>query len=30
MEGKAAGEYLAGYTSFTRREPVGAVERNKG
>jgi len=25
MEGKAAGEYLAGYTSFTRREPVGVV-----
>jgi 1-pyrroline dehydrogenase len=24
-EGKAAGEYLAGYTSFTRREPVGVV-----
>ena len=25
QEGKAAGEYLAGYTSFTRREPVGVV-----
>ncbi|MEO8276786.1 MAG: gamma-aminobutyraldehyde dehydrogenase [Thermoanaerobaculia bacterium] len=25
MEGKAGGEYLAGYTSFTRREPVGVV-----
>ena len=25
MEGKAAGEYLAGYTSMTRREPVGVV-----
>jgi 1-pyrroline dehydrogenase len=25
MEGKAAGEYLAGYTSFIRREPVGVV-----
>ena len=25
MEGKAAGEYLAGYTSFVRREPVGVV-----
>lgn len=25
QEGKAAGEYLAGYTSFTRREPIGVV-----
>ncbi len=25
MEGKAAGEYLAGYTSMIRREPVGVV-----
>ena len=25
MEGKAAGEYLEGYTSFTRREAVGVV-----
>ncbi len=25
QEGKAAGEYLAGYTSLTRREPVGVV-----
>ncbi|MCW6004332.1 gamma-aminobutyraldehyde dehydrogenase [Micromonospora sp. CPCC 205371] len=25
MEGKAAGEYLAGYTSMLRREPVGVV-----
>lgn len=25
LEGKAAGEYLTGYTSFTRREPVGVV-----
>ena len=25
MEGKAAGEYLAGYTSIIRREPVGVV-----
>jgi 1-pyrroline dehydrogenase len=25
QEGKAAGEYLAGYTSFIRREPVGVV-----
>ncbi|MGE5278734.1 MAG: gamma-aminobutyraldehyde dehydrogenase [Acidobacteriota bacterium] len=25
LEGKAAGEYLAGYTSMTRREPVGVV-----
>jgi 1-pyrroline dehydrogenase len=25
MEGKAAGEYLAGYTSMVRREPVGVV-----
>jgi betaine-aldehyde dehydrogenase len=25
MEGKPAGEYLAGYTSFIRREPVGVV-----
>ncbi|MGE4188687.1 MAG: gamma-aminobutyraldehyde dehydrogenase, partial [Thermoanaerobaculia bacterium] len=24
-EGRSAGEYLAGYTSFTRREPVGVV-----
>ncbi|KAA3635796.1 MAG: gamma-aminobutyraldehyde dehydrogenase [Armatimonadetes bacterium] len=25
LEGKAAGEYLDGYTSFTRRDPVGVV-----
>ncbi len=25
LEGRAAGEYLAGYTSFIRREPVGVV-----
>ena len=25
LEGKAAGEYLAGYTSIIRREPVGVV-----
>ncbi len=25
MEGKSAGEYLAGYTSMIRREPVGVV-----
>ncbi|MEA2307126.1 MAG: betaine-aldehyde dehydrogenase, partial [Solirubrobacteraceae bacterium] len=25
MEGKAAGEYLEGYTSWIRREPVGVV-----
>jgi 1-pyrroline dehydrogenase len=25
LEGKAAGEYLAGYTSMIRREPVGVV-----
>jgi betaine-aldehyde dehydrogenase/aminobutyraldehyde dehydrogenase len=25
LEGRAAGEYLAGYTSMTRREPVGVV-----
>jgi aminobutyraldehyde dehydrogenase len=25
MEGRAAGEYLAGYTSIIRREPVGVV-----
>jgi betaine-aldehyde dehydrogenase len=25
MEGKAAGEYLEGFTSFIRREPVGVV-----
>jgi betaine-aldehyde dehydrogenase len=25
MEGKSAGEYLEGYTSFIRREPVGVV-----
>src|SRR3954468_8310073 len=25
MEGRAAGEYMRGYTSMTRREPVGVV-----
>jgi betaine-aldehyde dehydrogenase len=25
LEGKAAGEYLEGYTSFIRREPVGVI-----
>jgi betaine-aldehyde dehydrogenase len=25
LEGRAAGEYLEGYTSFTRREPVGVI-----
>ncbi len=25
LEGRAAGEYLAGYTSFTRREAVGVI-----
>jgi betaine-aldehyde dehydrogenase len=25
LEGRAAGEYMAGYTSFTRREPVGVI-----
>jgi betaine-aldehyde dehydrogenase len=25
MEGKAAGEYLEGYTSYVRREPVGVI-----
>ncbi len=25
MEGKAAGEYLEGHTSFTRREPIGVI-----
>ena len=25
MEGRAAGEYLEGYTSFVRREPVGVI-----
>lgn len=25
LEGKAAGEYLAGYTSYVRREPIGVV-----
>ena len=25
LEGKSAGEYLAGHTSFVRREPVGVV-----
>ena len=25
LEGKAAGEYLAGYTSMVRREPIGVV-----
>jgi betaine-aldehyde dehydrogenase len=25
LEGRAAGEYLRGYTSFVRREPVGAI-----
>ena len=27
LEGKAAGEYLEGYTSWTRREPVGVVSQ---
>ncbi len=25
LEGRAAGEYMEGYTSFTRREPVGVI-----
>jgi betaine-aldehyde dehydrogenase len=25
LEGRAAGEYMSGYTSFTRREPVGVI-----
>ena len=25
MEGKAAGEYMEGHTSFIRREPVGVI-----
>ena len=25
LEGRSAGEYLAGYTSFVRREPIGVV-----
>jgi betaine-aldehyde dehydrogenase len=25
LEGRAAGEYMTGYTSFTRREPVGVI-----
>ncbi len=25
LEGKSAGEYMAGHTSFTRREPIGVV-----
>lgn len=25
LEGKAAGEYLEGYTSFTRRDPIGVI-----
>ena len=25
MEGKAAGEYMEGYTSIIRREPIGVV-----
>src|SRR3712207_5795443 len=25
LEGKSAGEYMKGYTSFVRREPVGVV-----
>src|ERR1700759_5495889 len=25
LEGKAAGEYIPGYTSMTRREPIGIV-----
>src|SRR5205085_6523755 len=25
LEGRAAGEYMAGYTSFIRREPVGVI-----
>jgi betaine-aldehyde dehydrogenase len=25
LEGRAAGEYMQGYTSFTRREPIGVI-----
>ena len=25
LEGKAAGEYMEGYTSFTRRDPIGVI-----
>ncbi len=25
LEGRAAGEYMEGYTSFTRREPIGVI-----
>ena len=27
LEGRSAGEYMAGHTSYIRREPVGAVEQ---
>jgi betaine-aldehyde dehydrogenase len=29
LEGKAAGEYLEGYTSWVRREAVGVVGRSR-
>ena len=29
MEGRAAGEYMEGHTSFIRREPVGVVGRSR-
>jgi hypothetical protein len=29
LEGKAAGEYVEGYTSMVRREPVGVVARSR-
>ena len=27
LEGRAAGEYMEGHTSFVRREPIGVVAR---
>ena len=29
LEGKSAGEYMAGHTSFIRREPVGVCRRGR-
>ena len=29
MEGKAAGEYLEGYTSIVRREPIGVISARR-
>ena len=29
LEGRAAGEYMRGYTSMLRREPIGVVGRHR-